>query len=188
MLIFFDMEFTGLHRNTTPISLGMVTEKGDTFYAEFTDYDIGQCDDWIRENILEKLLFNKKDYLCKLGKNTMMKSDYTDISSMLNAWLEHVRNEEEVQFVSDVCHYDMMLLADLITNGGTAFNLPAFISPVCHDINHDIAECYEISDKEAFNKSREEILTDFKRTVDGTKHNSLYDARVIKAIYEEIVK
>ena len=80
MLIFFDMEFTGLHRNTTPISLGMVTEKGDTFYAEFTDYDIYQCDDWIRENILEKLLFNKKDYLCKLGKNIMMKSDYTDIS------------------------------------------------------------------------------------------------------------
>lgn len=186
MNIYFDCEFTGLHRNTTMISIGMITENECTFYAEFTDYDIYQCDDWIRENILEKLLFNKKDYLCKLGKNTMMKSDYADISSMLNAWLEQVRNEEEVQFVSDVCHYDMMLLADLITNGGTAFNLPAFISPVCHDINHDIAECYEISDKEAFNKSREEILTDFKRTVDGTKHNSLYDARVIMEIYKYI--
>ena len=65
MNIYFDCEFTGLHRNTTMISIGMITEYGRIFYAEFTDYDIGQCDDWIRENVLENLLFNKKDYLCK---------------------------------------------------------------------------------------------------------------------------
>lgn len=186
MNIYFDCEFTGLHRNTTMISIGMITEYGRTFYAEFTDYDINQCDDWIRENVLENLLFNKKDYLCKLRKDTMMNSDYANISSMLNTWLEQVRNGEEVQFVSDVCHYDMMLLINLITNGGTAFNLPAFISPVCHDINQDIAEYYEITDKEAFNKSREEILTDIKQTVDGAKHNSLYDAKVIMEIYKHI--
>ena len=186
MNIYFDCEFTGLHRNTTMISIGMITENGHTFYAEFTDYDINQCDDWIRENVLDNLLFNKKDYLCKLGEDIMMKSDYADISSMLNAWLEHIRKDEDIQFVSDVCHYDTMLLIDLITNGGTAFNLPGFISPVFHDMNQDIAEYYEITDKEAFNKSREEILTDIKQTIAGTKHNSLYDAKVIMEIYKHI--
>lgn len=186
MNIYFDCEFTGLHRNTTLISIGMVMENGYTFYAEFNDYDINQCDEWMRENVFNNLLFNKKDYLYKLGKDTAMKSDYADISSMLNVWLESERNEEDVQFVSDVCHYDMMLLVDLITNGGTAFNLPGFIYPVCHDINQDIADHYEISDKEAFDKSREEILNDFKRNVDGAKHNSLYDAKVIMEIYKHI--
>ena len=37
--IFLDTEFTGLHKNTTLISLGLVSECGKTFYAEFTDYD-----------------------------------------------------------------------------------------------------------------------------------------------------
>ena len=33
--IFFDCEFTGLHQRTTLISIGFITEHGDTFYAEF---------------------------------------------------------------------------------------------------------------------------------------------------------
>lgn len=39
MNIFFDTEFTGLHKNTTLISIGCVDENGRTFYAELTDYD-----------------------------------------------------------------------------------------------------------------------------------------------------
>ena len=35
----------------------------------------------------------------------------------------------------------------------------------------------------AFDKSREEILKDSNIEITGEKHNSLYDAKVIKAIY-----
>ena len=38
MRIFFDTEFTGLHQNTTLISIGCIDENGRTFYAESTDY------------------------------------------------------------------------------------------------------------------------------------------------------
>ncbi len=34
MNIYFDTEFTGLHKNTTLISIGMIAENGRTFYAE----------------------------------------------------------------------------------------------------------------------------------------------------------
>jgi hypothetical protein len=34
--IFFDTEFTGLHQGTTLISIGLISECGKTFYAEFT--------------------------------------------------------------------------------------------------------------------------------------------------------
>ena len=48
--IFFDCEFTGLHKNTTLISIGLISDCGKTFYAEFTDYDKGQVDDWIKQS------------------------------------------------------------------------------------------------------------------------------------------
>lgn len=37
MIIFFDTEFTGLHKDTTLISIGLVSETGEKFYAEFDD-------------------------------------------------------------------------------------------------------------------------------------------------------
>lgn len=43
--LFFDTEFTGLHKNTTLISIGIVSECGCKFYAELTDYDKTQIDE-----------------------------------------------------------------------------------------------------------------------------------------------
>ncbi len=59
MKIFFDTEFTGLHQNTTLISIGCVAEDDRQFYAEFTDYDRSQVDDWIKLNVIDKLTGNK---------------------------------------------------------------------------------------------------------------------------------
>ena len=56
MKIFFDTEFTGLHQNTTLISIGLISECGKTFYAEFTDYDKSQIDDWLQENVINNLI------------------------------------------------------------------------------------------------------------------------------------
>ena len=80
-------------------------------------------------------------------------------------------------------------MVDLLTNGGTALDLPGNISAVCHDLNMDIARHFHVSDREAFDMSREQIMNDLCGPEDvatGDKHNSLYDAEVIRAIYEEI--
>lgn len=55
MKIFFDTEFTGLHKDTTLVSIGMVSEDNRQFYAELTDYDI-----MIKNNVILGL---KKMYL-----------------------------------------------------------------------------------------------------------------------------
>lgn len=103
------------------------------------------------------------------------------IAVELRDWLAQF---DSVQFVSDVCHYDFVLLIDLF---GTAFDLPENVSASCHDINQDISCHYSISEREAFDKSREEIVMELcGNEIPGRKHNALYDARVIKAIYEEI--
>ena len=39
MKIFFDTEFTGLHKDTTLISIGLIDKYGRTLYGEFSDYD-----------------------------------------------------------------------------------------------------------------------------------------------------
>lgn len=54
--LFMDSEFTGLHQHTTLISLGIVAATGQTFYAEFTDYDKDQVDDWLQKNVLDNLI------------------------------------------------------------------------------------------------------------------------------------
>ena len=59
MKIFFDTEFTGLHKGTTLISIGLIDEKGRTFYAEFSDYDDAQINSWIKENVISNLKWSK---------------------------------------------------------------------------------------------------------------------------------
>lgn len=174
MKIFFDTEFTGLHKNTSLISLGMVDENGRSFYAEFTDYDKTQVDDWIQKNVINNLIndSNKIDYE---SDNWVVIGDKDFICTMLKKWL---KDYDYVQLVSDVCHYDMVLFIDIF---GTAFDLPENVCPACYDINQLIAEYYGITLKAAFDLSREEIIGD--NTIDGDKHNALYDARVIKEIY-----
>lgn len=190
MKLFFDMEFTGLRQNTTPISIGIVSEDGKKFYAEFTDYDKSQCDDWIKDNVINKLKFElelgEHFWEREHDRNVEAICNRECVSYWLNKWLSQF---DTIQFVSDVCHYDFVLLIDLLTNGGTALDLPENISAVCHDLNMDIARHYHVSDREAFDMSREQIMFDVCNGgvfVDAHKHNSLYDANIIRAIYEVI--
>lgn len=89
----------------------------------------------------------------------------------------------EVELVSDVCHYDMVLLIDLFWN---AFSLPKNVCAACYDINQDIARKYGITMKAAFDKSREDILFQHykENKIKGDKHNALYDAKVIRELYQ----
>lgn len=232
MRLFFDAEFTGLRKDTTLISLGIVSEDGKKFYAEFTDYNRSQCDDWILENVIRsldscnesrnKLMFEADaQEFYRVNKNSaipynrpvehyIITDDKRYLSEKimsvyhfntdengymfafgdkhwnalaLNNWLSQF---DTIQFVSDVCHYDFVLLIDLLTNGGTAIDVPLNISVVCHDLNQDIAQHFHVSDHEAFDMSREQIMNDLcgpENIVTGDKHNSLYDAEVIRAIW-----
>jgi len=194
MKIFFDTEFTGLHKNTTLISIGLVDENGRTFYAEFTDYDESQCDDWIKENVIKHLEFdNDKDETTELKvcDKWGICGNKEFIKTQLKEWLSEY---DIVELVSDVCHYDMILFIDIF---GGAFDIPKNVNPACHDINQDIASHYCISEIEAFDLSREEIIETHNELIkekwpeevikiDGDKHNALYDAKVIKEIYKII--
>ena len=196
MNIYFDTEFTGLVPDTKLISIGMVTDRGKVFYAEFTDFDPKLCDDWIVENVLKHMALQRirryndlevyyyKDVTYGPHKGDMyVCGDSDTVRHNLSKWLEQFK-DRQIQLVSDVCHYDMVLFCNLF---GGAFNLPKNVSPVCYDICQDIYiyDLATLSMAEAFDKNREKLYLEFHDALpEGSKHNSLYDAKIIKGIYE----
>lgn len=178
MNIFFDAEFTGLHKDTSLVSIAMVTEDGDKFYAEVVDYDRSQLNTWLNENVINNLWSVKKTIGQCCAIDYYHVGTKRQIAKYLKAWLSQF---DHVQLVSDVAHYDMVLLIDLF---GGAFDLPDNVSPACYDINQDIARFFNVTPKEAFDMNRECILG-ICDTGDN-KHNALYDAEIIRGIYKLI--
>ena len=188
MKIFLDTEFTGLHQYTTLISIGIVSEFGDTFYAEFADYDKNQVDDWIQENVINNLcLIGKYNdptwfHLDNLDDNIHMSvsGNIKYIKMMLDEWFDVVldNNEENnIEIWSDCLSYDWVLFNQLY---GNALNLPDFI----YYIPFDICTFMKLAGVDP-DISREEFIGN---SVEGDKHNSLYDAKVIKACYDKLIR
>lgn len=207
MNVYFDTEFTGLHQHTTLLSIGCIAETGAGFYAEFEDYDKSQVTPWLQNNVMPNLIMTGNQDLRKVissGLNglvnpvTVCRGGSEEIKEKLEAWLMDVTTSDRsggrlpgpVQMVSDCCHYDMVLFLELF---GGAQTVPNFISPVCIDINQMIAERLKCSDRAAFNYRREEYVKlvsqdtiKIPEDLGALKHNALWDAWVIKTIYDGI--
>ncbi len=188
------MEFTGLKKKTDIISIGIISDTKETlFYAELNDYDDENLDKWIVNNVIKNLLLNRKASVNKIkDMRYVIKGSFDEVSYKLNKFLEGLVDtlpkNEKIQFVSDVCHYDFVLLVDLITDKQSALNLPDYISPTCYDINQLIAKEMNISLSDAFDLNREELLNSNISDFSNLKHNSLYDAKVIRLLYRKFNK
>jgi len=186
MKIFFDTEFTGLNKNTTLISIGLVSEDNKTFYAEFTDYDKSQISEWINKNIISNLILkphHKKEQNFYNDKDGIkIRGDTKLIKENLLSWLLQFNR---VEFWSDVLAYDWVLLQDLIVEYKEGYPiLPGNI----YYIPFDITTLMKI-------KGVDTDITREKLAFDGEfyegkikKHNALWDAKVIKKCYEKLIK
>lgn len=191
MNLYFDMEFTGLKKDTTIISLGIVDQNGRSIYLEYTDYNKSDVDDWIKENVIKNTIFLKDDikeiepHVTENGTDAVVIGNTEYNRQVLKYWLSLYDNED-IQFVSDVCHYDMVLLIDTLYGHG--LNIPSNVSIDCHNINQDIAAYKKISLKEAADVVRESLVTKEIEGMKVQKHNALFDALVIRLIYNKINK
>ena len=91
--IFLDTEFTGLHKNTTLISAGLVSECGKTFYAEFSDYDKSQINDWLQDNVIKNLGNHQPTNDCfspvLIAQNIVKIGVHDHIRFYLSKWLSY---------------------------------------------------------------------------------------------------
>lgn len=199
MNIYFDTEFTGLYKDTDLISIGMVTDDNKSFYAEFNDYDKDICikNPWLNENVISHLLITDIEN----GSGTDLNlADGTHVDMWVKGNKKAVKNaiidfiypyhakdkDDTIQLVSDCSHYDMVLFIDIF---GTAFDIPTYVSPVCYDINYDISDFLKMPINKAFDISREVFLSKIsgeESISTNKKHNALYDAMIIKGIYDTL--
>ena len=166
-----------MHQRTTLVSIGLVSEDGREFYAEFTDYDERQVDDWLEEHVLKNLvLFNGFP-----PTEQTYTGDKRYVHGKLSAWLSQF---DHCEMWSDVLAYDWMLFISLF---GTAFDLPDNV----YYIPFDLATLFKVFGVDP-DISREEFALS-----DGTgampdpsrweKHNALWDAMIIKSCYLKLV-
>lgn len=276
--LFVDFEFTSLSPDAQPISVGIVCENkafitpvkdetqndiisnfcvgsfrqdfsGHSFYAEFTDFDISRCDDWVRNNVVSKLqnidtttavlngeiiLGSKDSHKLVMESITChLHDNFTNIGFALKYWLSKF-SDYKIQFVVDCGTWDWYWMLQLLAEweedspkgiliipegkftelqlkefmdnwkntGISVFKskdypiynaikrglpkLPHYISPVPMDLNDLIAFKKRISVSEAFDLNREFIAGAKIGDAANEKHNALWDAKVIKAIYEQL--
>lgn len=165
MRVFFDTEFTGLRKDTTLVSIGMVDMTGRDFYAELTDYNREMVDTWIQENVLTGLI----------GKPAMQYTMGT-LRSSLERWL---RLYPQVELWSDCLAYDWVLFCDIF---GGALNLPKNI----YYIPFDLCTLMKVNNIDP-DTDREKFAGAVKKEGVKGKHNALYDAYVIRACYQAIM-
>lgn len=177
MKIFFDTEFTGLHKNTTLISIGLIAEDGKYFYAELRDYDKSQVDEWIKNNVIANTSYLKEKDNMEVASRSYsafyMPTTKEQLQEDLKEWLLQF---EEVEIWSDCLAYDWVLFNDIF---GHAFNIPKNV----YYIPFDICTLFKLKGIDP-DISREE----FANMVCDEKHNALHDAKVIKACYEKLMK
>ena len=191
--LFIDFEYTGLHQATTPISLGIISECGKTFYAEFTDYDRTQLNDWLEENIIPNTWVAINEPITSMGEvvgdsrwadvHVFGSSDY--IKPFLEKWLSQF---EKIVIWSDCLAYDWVLFNQI---WGHAFSIPKNIyyiaMDICtvfemNDIDPDISR-EEYCEIENFTEEKTKVLyNDFK----SVKHNALWDAFIIRECYKKL--
>jgi len=195
MKLFLDEEFTGLHQNTKLISIGIVDEDNNTFYAESCDFMTGYINDedrqWAKENIIPNLMFYGKDHkgyndVCLNHNRTEVFGEITVIRDALMEWLNN-GSYKRYEIWSDCLAYDWVLFCQLF---GHAFNVPSNVYYIPFDIctmmrmkgiDPDIS-------REEFAFESFENIEHFRKMVniDFGKHNSLWDALVIKECYNKL--
>lgn len=181
MYIFFDTEFTGLHKDTTLISIGFVTENNKEFYAELTDYDRTQLEPWTNKNVLPNLLYDKYTTFTHIEKNNVhMKGNKYKLKDELTRWFSTLSKEKHI-IVSDCLSYDWVLFNNIF---GHAFNIPKNINYIPLDIS-----TYLWAKGFNPNISREMFIsnTNFYKITTEQKHNALYDAKTIKEVFFKLL-
>lgn len=185
--IFLDSEFTGLYQNTTLISLALVADTGEEFYAEFTDYNKEQLTNWLEENVIAQLFLTNNNQSDDLKKMYII-GNTDEVRSALIIWLNQFEKIKDkngniiptLQFWADVPHYDWVLFCELFDG---ALNIPKQIHYMCLDI-----ATFLYSNGLNYTQVRNEIIDKIELPIDYKQHNALSDTRLIKMIFEKINK
>ena len=176
MKVFFDCEFNGLRQHTQLISIGVVDEHDNTFYAEIVPNKAFIVEPWVLENVMPHLKFRDLSvgfHFEEYNGSVNMLGDMREVGEELRKWLEP---HKTVEIWSDCLAYDWVLFCELF---GGALNIPSNV----YYIPFDICTVFKIKGVDP-DVHREKFAgaSDAKK-----KHNALWDAIVIKNCYYKLL-
>jgi hypothetical protein len=174
--IMLDCEFTGLKKDASLISIALIAETGESFYAELNDYNRITVDPWVRDNVIKHLRLHTDGdggcYVRNGGKNYEVISDFVHVGYHLGKWLSQF---ETVEIWADVLAYDWMWFCELF---GGAFCIPKNVYYIPFDLATAIAMRLRGVDPDI---SRVEFSG-----INNNTHNALDDAIVGMACLKKL--
>ncbi|MDZ4751164.1 MAG: 3'-5' exoribonuclease [Flavobacteriales bacterium] len=185
MKLFLDTEFTSLTQNSQLISLALVGESGDSFYAEFDDYDEAHLSDWHKQNVIAHLSFlDRSKFIDKDNNVVYMKGNSAEVKSQLEVFLD--RNEQ-IEMWGDNHAYDWVLFCEL---WGGALILPKMKSDTektqIHYVVRDICTLFELKEKDTNEPRRN--FAGMEDSKEFKPHHALWDAKASMLCYKRLIQ
>ncbi|EJI1280455.1 TPA: 3'-5' exoribonuclease [Vibrio vulnificus] len=180
MRLFLDTEFTGLKQDAELLSLALVDEHGRAFYAECQARYGASVDKWIVEHVLAHTRWLSlpscapSEWLQEGEVRYGFDSD-ENIAHQLKHWLSQY---ERVELWADCPAYDWVLFCQLF--GGSQY-LPR---PLSYVVN-DFATLLTLQGLDPL-LPRISLLAPNQQP-QGQPHNALYDARLLKACFTQLI-
>lgn len=173
--VFFDAEFTGEHQFSSLVSIGMVGENTESCYICFNGYEKNQVTVWLKENVLKDITHEKK-------------FSYQEGFNLIKKWLENYSNGELVSLVSMGKTLDLVLFFQLwhldYPEKKYFHNLYCLPHYLNHSKHYDLATLMMATNIDP-DIDRETIVTIKEK---HNRHNALYDAKIVKKVYEKCIK
>lgn len=150
------------------VSIGVVREDGRKYYAISNEWNYKDADEWVRENVLDKL---ESEAEVKRKKNCQIARDLLDF---FDCWHDHPlwRAPEGIEIYGYFADYDWVIFCSLF---GRMIDLPKGFPMYCRDIK-------QIMDAKSLTK---EWKHKYCPDPDG-EHNALVDAEWNMKLYNQI--
>lgn len=178
MNLFLDTEFTELSQKAQIISLALVSENGQEFYAEFKDYSRNEISGWSLVHVIPNLILHEKEDCFVGNTKTRLKGSREEIRGALKFWLSQFGEKKgSLQCWADNPAYDWILFCELF---GGALHIPPSIHYMCLDVA-------TLFWKKGYDPDMDRVVfSGFSDEVTGRKHNALYDALVLKIAFKKL--
>ena len=178
MRIFLDTEYTGLHQQSTLISLALYFDEQNYLYAEFNDFEISQINSWLKDNVMDQLEHSGVNEALHVAGNTWkLKGSRVFVKEKIEQWIAQY---PQIEIWADCYAWDWVLFCEL---WGGSLNLPKniFFMPM------DLATLFKLKglnpDTSRFQFVKEKLL-EFS---EAKQHHALWDAKVEKWCYENLI-
>ncbi|HLO65325.1 MAG TPA: hypothetical protein VK165_20370 [Azonexus sp.] len=155
-LLFFDCEFTDLSDSASLISAGFISQSGEDFYAELSDYSKESCNDFVKATVLPLL--------------SLPPISTADFLWSLTDWLSNLG--DEFLFVSD-SDWDQKILSKTFASVGKSITGNWYFRKTPDNFTNGQQRCL-------FN---DEMAAFFLRNPGQKLHHALTDARAIRTAY-----